>query len=75
MIFLFKAELIMHYSLPLKVKLVAKFFVKIMSKQTFTSFQLTLNPLLIKLYPLLHPVSWSNMLKMKFSKQVLILVL
>ena len=74
MIFLFKAELIMHYSLPLKVKLVAKFFVKIMSKQTFTSFQLTLNPLLIKLYPLLHPV-WSNMLRMKFSKQVLILVL
>ena len=75
MIFLFKAELIMHYSLPLKVKLVPKFFVKIMSKQTFTSFQLTLNPLLIKLYPLLHPVFWSNMLKMKFSKQVLILVL
>ena len=39
------------------------------------SFQLILNPLFIKPYLILHPASWINMLKMKFSKQVLILVL
>ena len=38
MIYLYKAELIMHYSspaLPLKVKLVAKYFLKNMPKQAF----------------------------------------
>ena len=35
------------------------------------SFQQTLNPLLIKHYPLLHLTPWSNMLKIKYSKKLL----
>ena len=40
------------------------------------SFQLILSPLFLKPRPFHHSVSWSNMLiKMKFSKQVIILLL
>ena len=64
-----------HSRTPIKSKIGGKILSQNYVNQALTSFQLILNPFFMKPYALLHPASWSNMLKIKFSKQILILVL